>query len=104
MAGYSIRISSRTYSMLAAHTEFLAKVSTSAAEKLVDEFERTLAQIANNPMAFPFADDIDVFNIPAETYRKCTFGKRYKILFVVERTTIFVDAIIDTRKSNTTLY
>ena len=50
------------------------------------------------------ADDLDVPEIPLETYRKCLFFGRYKAMFLVEDDCVYVDAIIDCRQDNSDIF
>ena len=90
--------------MLLLHTEFLARVSTIAARKLLADFQKAMCLLANNPFQFPFADEIDVPGILPETYRKCLFSERYKALYLVENNKVYIDVIIDCRQENIGLF
>ena len=100
---YDVVIARRAEKMLLSHTEFLAKVSTSAARRLLADFKKVTGSLSENPLQFPFADELDAPGIPIETY-KCLFEKRYKALFLVENNNVYVDAIIDCRQENNELY
>jgi plasmid stabilization system protein ParE len=86
--------------MMLKHTKFLANVSPDAARRLLAEYKKVAKLIADNPLQFPFADEIDVPGILPQTYRKCLFARRYKALFLVEGNNVFIDAIIDCRQEN----
>jgi len=101
---YNVTLAERADKMLLMHTEFLAKVSPSAARRLISEFKKVKQNLSNDPMQFPFADDIDVPGITLKTYRKCIFYGRYKALFVVKDSDVFIDTIIDCRQENADLY
>jgi len=101
---FEVRLSSRSDRMLLAHTEFLARVSPSAARKLLTEFRILRRRLAENPHMFPYADDLDVPSIPPETYKKCVFFGRYKALFLIVGDCVHIDAIIDCRQENRELY
>jgi hypothetical protein len=90
--------------MLIAHVTFLANVSPVAARGLLAAFRKTSDSIAKGPMKYPYADNLDAADIPHETYRKCLFYDRYKALFLVEGRTVYIDAIIDCRQENKSLY
>ena len=101
---YSVRLSSRADRMMLSHVEFLAQVSASAARRLLADFKKTTKKMADNPFLFPFADELDVQGIPSDTYRKCLFDKRYKAMYIIEGSEVFIDIIIDCRRQNLGLY
>jgi len=73
---FNVIISKRAERMLLQHTEFLARVSTTAARKLIKSSEGIEVRLSDNPFQFPFADELDVPGIPLKTYRKCLIGKK----------------------------
>ena len=97
MAKYRIILSSRAEQMLLRHTEFLSRVSIPAAKAFYREFEDILRQIRNNPYQFPLEEDL---NLPKGQYHKALFARRYKALFLVEETTVYLDAVVDCRMDN----
>jgi hypothetical protein len=101
---YNAVLARRADTMLQSHIGFLAKVSTAAARKLLADFKKSVDKLENNPLQFPYADEIDVPGIPPETYRKCLFDARYKALFLIEGDNIYIDAIIDCRQENKELF
>jgi plasmid stabilization system protein ParE len=101
---YNVELSRRAENMLLQHAEFLARVSLTAARRLIESVKVVEAKLSNNPEIYPYADEIDAFGIPHKTYRKCIFEKRYKALFLIEGSNVYVDAIIDTRQENKNLY
>ena len=101
---YNVTVARRADRMLLSHTEFLARVSPSAARVLLADFKEITKRLEDNPLMFPFADEMDVPGIPLETYRKCLFGKRYKAICLVENDHVYIDAIIDCRQENADLY
>lgn len=101
---YNVSIARRADRMLLSHTEFLARVSLAAARRLLADFRKVTKQLGDNPLAFPFADEVDAAGIPPSTYRKCLLDKRYKALYIVENTDVYIDAIIDCRQENANLY
>ena len=68
------------------------------------DFKKVIGRIADNPFQFPFADTLDVLNIPPNTYRKCILENHYKVLFQVEEDEVSVDAVIDSRRENRSLF
>ena len=101
---YSVRLAQRADRMLLSHTEFLARVSLAAARRLLADFKKATRLLSDDPLIFPFADELDVPGIPPETYRKCVFEKRYKAIYLVEDKDVFIDAIIDCRQENADLF
>ena len=49
----------------------------------------------NNPYQFPIDIDLNPENTP---YRKAIFGKRYKLLFIIDGESVFVDSVADCRQ------
>lgn len=82
--------------MLIQHARFLAKVSVPAAKRMVSEFELVLDSLEENPYQYPIDDDC---NLPRDMYRKALFCKRYKALFSVSDTKVFLDAVVDCRQN-----
>jgi plasmid stabilization system protein ParE len=101
---YEVVLSRRAERMLLKHTEFLARSSHTAARRLIASSKEVMIRLADNPYQFQFADGLDVPGVPAETYRKCLFGRRYKALFLVEGNDVYIDAFIDCRQENDTLF
>ena len=101
---YKVSLSRQAERMLFRHTEFLARVSSSAARRLITSSIEIKHRLSENPFQFPFADDLDVPGIPQETYRKCLFDGRYKALFLVEGNDVNIDAIIDCRQENNNIF
>jgi len=101
---FDVAFARRAEIMLLSHASFIAQVSPNAARKLLADCQRRVNVIAGNPLQFPFADELDIPNIPFETYRKCLFGNRYKIIFLFENNLVYIDTIIDSRQENKNLY
>ena len=101
---YHIEFSQRADDMLLQHTEFLARVSISAARRLIKSTKKMKSTLKCNPEMYAFADEVDVPGIPHKTYRKYIFEKRYKALYLIERNNVFIDVIIDTRQENKNLF
>ena len=101
---YKVLLADRADKMLLKHTEFLARVSLVAARRLLVGFKKVTNFLAENPLQFPFVDELDVPGIPLKTYRKCLFSERYKAIYLIEGNEVYIDAIIDTRQENRELY
>ena len=101
---YEVSLSRSAEKMLLQHAEFLTQVNIAAARRLINSLKKVKSRLSVNPYQFPYADGVDVPDIPLKTYRKCLFEKRYKALFLIEGNCVFIDAIIDSRQENKTLY
>ncbi|MCL1894399.1 MAG: hypothetical protein FWG02_09225 [Holophagaceae bacterium] len=100
---YKVGISSKARGQFTGHVKFLQRESLNAAKRLVSSYKKSIARIADNPFQFPFADELDISSLPQNTYRKCLFEERYKMLFKLEETLAIIVAVIDTRMENTDL-
>jgi hypothetical protein len=101
---YKIRIGRYANQLYLKHLEFLAQVSLDAAGTMDSAFGKLINMIRVNPFFFPYADELDVPNIPDKTYRKGQFYRRYKALFKIEDDQVFIDAIIDARMENKDIF
>lgn len=95
MNEYQVVISSRATQMLVSHAAFLAKVSVDAANKLVDEFEKSADSLREFPMRCPWFEQP---YIPHNKYRSLLFGKRYLMIFQIRDNTVYVDYVVDCRR------
>ena len=95
MPKYKVVFGSRVDHMLLRHVEFLARVSVPAAKQFRDKFKKVIHEIEENPYQFPYEVDM---NLPADTYHKALFAKRYKALFLVDDKTVYLDAVVDGRQ------
>ena len=92
---YKVIISTRAARMLVSHASFLGKVSRSAAEKLVTDFEEAAQSLSTLPHRCPWLrGDF----IPANKYRFLLFQKRYMMIYQVKDDTVYVDYVIDCRQ------
>jgi hypothetical protein len=64
---YTVSVAQLADEMLLTHTEFMSRVSISAARKLISEFRKIKDRLAEDPYQFPFADDLDVPGISPKT-------------------------------------
>ena len=79
------------------HFEFLAKVSESAAERLLDGLVADMRSLERMPFRNP------VFNRPylrSGKYRYMVSCERYLIVYQVVDNTVFVDGIQDSRQAD----
>lgn len=98
---YTVVFASRVDAQLLKHTEFLARVSVPAAKAFRNAFAQLLEEMESNPMRFPMETDQ---NLPEGVYRKALFAKRYKALFSVVGSTVYLDAVVDCRQDTRRLY
>ncbi len=91
---YAVRFSSRVDNLLLKHTEFLSRVSVPAAKRFRSEYAKIIERLSEHPFQFPMEEDLTP---PENQYRRAVFYKRYKVLFFVEKHTVYVDAIVDCR-------
>ena len=92
---YSVIISEKAKKMLVSHAAFLANVSPTAAEKLVDDFQTTALSLQNMPNRCPWFSGA---YIPKHQYRYIMFGKRYMLIYQIVDKTVYVDYCIDCRQ------
>lgn len=92
---YSVIVSEKAKKMLVSHAAFLAKVSPSAAEKLVKDFQETASSLQNFPNRCPWFSGA---YIPKHQYRYIVFGKRYMLIYQIVDKTVYVDYCIDCRQ------
>lgn len=96
---YDVVVSDAALSMLDNHIDFLARISVSAAEKLMDTILDDMASLANFPERFPIYRNQF---IPDNRYRKMVSSKRYLIIYEVdndlEKPTVYVDYVVDCRQ------
>ena len=79
------------------HFEFLARVSETAAEKLLDGLVKDIHSLEQMPFRNP------VYNRPylqSGKYRYMMSCGRYRIVYQIEETTVYVDDIQDCRQSD----
>lgn len=92
---YSVIVSEKAKKMLVSHSAFLAKVSPSAAKKLVEDFQATALSLKNIPNRCPWFSGA---YIPKHQYRYIVFGKRYMLIYQIIDKTVYVDYCIDCRQ------
>jgi len=93
--GYEVIISDAALAMLDSHIDFLARVSPSAATKLMSELLDKIASLSENPQRFPaYVNRFIIDN----RYRKMPTAKRYLVIYEISDSTVFVDYIVDCRQ------
>lgn len=92
---YSVIVSEKAKKMLVSHAAFLAKVSPTAAEKLVDDFQETASSLESMPNRCPWFSGA---YIPKHQYRYIVFSKRYMLIYQIVDNTVYIDYCIDCRQ------
>lgn len=85
--------SAESREMLNSHIEFLARVSIKASTKLLQEYFIGIENIKRNPYGYPYLGE------RKQRYHKYLFCKRYLIIYLVEKETIYIDYIVDVRQN-----
>ena len=91
---YEVEVSDAALAMLDSHIEFLARVSTGAATRLMNEILRDIESLSTFPERFSI---FDCEFIPDGRYRKMLTSKRYLVLYEIIENTVAVDYILDCR-------
>ncbi len=92
---YTVVISDEAAQMLVSHARFLAQVSEKASLRLVNEFYEKAESLEQLPERNPWlADPL----IPTGRYRKLLFAKRYLLIYQIKKSTVLVEAVVDTRQ------
>lgn len=81
--------------MLVSHARFLAQVSEAVAIRLINAFQESVSSLKQFPERKPWLNDP---LIPNCKYRKLLFEKRYLLVYQIKGTTVYVDAVVDTRQ------
>lgn len=95
MSRYTVIVSRQADAGLIKCARFLAQVSIPAAQKMIEQFESIVDRLEDNPFQFPVDEDE---NLPSGVYRKALFAVWYKVLFTVDGSTVFLDAVVDMRQ------
>ena len=92
---YDVVVSDAALSMLDSHVVFLARVSKTAATKLMDEILCDIESLSENPQRFPSYKNPFVKD---GRYRRMLSCKRYLIIYEIANASVFVDYIVDCRQ------
>ena len=92
---FNVVLSDKVSEHLLQHIEFLSRVSIPAVKRFRRSFSDVLTRLSDNPFQFPFEMDPC---LPEGMYRRALFSERYKALFLVSDTTVFLDAVVDCRQ------
>lgn len=94
---YDVYVKPTAIRRLAAHIEFLARVSVAAAESLYDSYEEALEFLRDSPESCP----LYIPKIHIDTVlRYKLFGKRYRIVFEIVGRDVFALDIQDCRQDS----
>ena len=91
---YRVIIQTPAADMLVDHARFLAQVSITAAERLVDEFYIKAKSLEYMPERCPW---LTGYSIPEKKYRKLIFESYYMLVFQTSGSNVYVDAMVDCR-------
>ncbi len=92
---YDVFVSPAADRKLAAHIEFLSRVSEPAAARLYIAYEKALSYLESTPKSCP--PYVPIKPIDADLKSK-TFGKRYRIVFEIIDDEVYVYDIQDCRQ------
>ena len=92
---YTVIVSENAAQMLVSYARFLAQVSEKAVLRLIDDFQAQVKTLEQFPERNPMLIDQ---SIPAGKYRKLLLKKRYLLIYQIKETTVYLDAVADTRQ------
>jgi Plasmid stabilisation system protein. len=92
---YTVQITETAWDMLVTHARFLANVSATAANRLIDTFVEMTGDLAVMPERNPW---LEHEAIPFQKYRKLLFEKRYLALYEVRGSIVYITAVVDCRQ------
>jgi plasmid stabilization system protein ParE len=92
---YTVIISEHATQMLVSHVRFLTQVSETAALRLIEAFQTQVKTLEQFPERSPMLIDS---LIPTGKYRKLLLEKRYLLIYQIKETTVYLDAVVDTRQ------
>lgn len=94
---YKVIVAPAANDRMADHFEFLARVSESAANRLLDGLVSDIESLQKMPFRNPVYDRPYV---PPLKYRYMVSNKRYRIVYQIVGDTVFVDDIQDCRQND----
>ncbi len=92
---YRVIISDEATQMLVSHARFLAQVSESAALHLIEVFQKKAQSLEVFPERNPWLSDP---LIPSGKYLKLLIEKRYLLIYKISGSTVYIEAVVDTRQ------
>ena len=94
---YKITVAPAVNDRMYEHFEFLARVSSSAANQLLEILLADIRSLKTLPFRNP---PYDRPYLPAGKYRYMVSGKRYRVIYQIEGDCVFVDDIQDCRQDD----
>ena len=94
---YNVIVAPAANDRMAEHFEFLARVSESAANRLLDGLVSDIGSLKKMPFRNPVYDRPYVQPLK---YRYMISNKRYRIVYQIVNDTVFVDDIQDCRQND----
>ena len=95
MVEYKVTVSQQAAEMLVKKAAFLARVSPSAAERLIAGFEKSAKSLEYMPARCPY---FNAEYIPENKYRYIIFEKRYFALFQINGDSVYIGYVPDARE------
>ena len=93
---YSVRIDAAAKAKMVNHSRFLARVSVPAAQRLRNAYSSALQSLETNPQRCPlYKPGLDI----EEELRSLLFSGRYRIVFEIVDTTVYVYDVQDVRQN-----
>ena len=92
---YNVVISDEAAQMLISHARFLAQVSEDAAFRLIEVFQEKARSLEQFPERNSCLSDL---LLAGGKYRKLLLEKRYLLIYQIKNSTVYIDAVIDTRQ------
>jgi len=94
---YNVHITERCYDALEKHFQFIANVSTKAAENFRNDFLET----AKGLETFPEKNvAVRLMIAPDLLYHRALIGKYHALLYEIQGNDVFIDLVVDLRQSN----
>jgi len=92
---YTVKITETAWDMLIVHARFLANVSISAANRMMDTFLEITDNLSTLPERNPWLENE---SIPFQKYRKILFGRHYIALYIIQGNVVYITAVVDSRQ------
>lgn len=91
---YKVLISGEAKQMLSEHVYFLAQVDPKSAEDFRDEIIKGIRSLEKIPERYPLFEPENRFSF----FRKMFIPKRYLVLYLIEKDTVYIEYILDCRQ------
>jgi len=92
---YTVKITETAWDMLISHAHFLANVSVSAANGLIDTFVEMTDSLSAMPERNPWLEND---TISFQKYRKFILGKYYIAVYEINGNDVYISAVVDSRQ------